>query len=264
MGYLWIYIGIKTIAKLSKLSAIDTSKTLPELMSLFNATGIIVIVDNMRFLAGITPTQNDITSLLDWLNVNMGDEPYVCNHLSKSLIEAEAYSDKAAGILAIRHTSNMENCIIWLRQEKIRKINWAGTNTEGLRHTDDQFHLTPRKSFETWSETSHGRCKPWPKEKIKFAHFFQASLSTFLHSLHLENLLNDTQHSHIELLNAVPTGIIITDPFKRITFANRDFEQLTGYSQEEILGKNCKMLHGPETDPDHIQAIRVQSLRYTL
>ncbi len=249
-------VNLKTIAKLSKLSAIDTSKTLPELMNLFNATGIIVVVDNIRFLAGITPSQNDITDLLNWLNPTMGDEPYVCNELSKSYSEAEAYTDKVAGLLAIRHTNNMENCILWLRQEKIRKINWAGSNNEGLTQTNDQYHLTPRKSFESWSETSRGRCEPWPKEKIKFAHFFQASLSTFLHSLHLENLLNDTQHSHIELLNAVPTGIIITDPFKRITFANKDFEQLTGYSQQEILGKNCKILHGPETNPDHIQAIR--------
>jgi len=166
-------VNIKTIAKLSKLSAIDTSKTLPELMSLFNATGIIVIVDNMRFLAGITPTQNDITSLLDWLNVNMGDEPYVCNHLSKSLIEAEAYSDKAAGILAIRHTSNMENCIIWLRQEKLQTVNWAGTYAQGLTHiADGQYQLSPRQSFDTWSETWRGRAEPWSEDEVELAQFY--------------------------------------------------------------------------------------------
>ncbi|MEL7219657.1 MAG: PAS domain-containing protein, partial [Pseudomonadota bacterium] len=41
-----------------------------------------------------------------------------------------------------------------------------------------------------------------------------------------------------------------------IVFANRAFRRLTGYSEEEIVGRNCRFLQGPETDPEPIARIR--------
>ncbi len=41
-----------------------------------------------------------------------------------------------------------------------------------------------------------------------------------------------------------------------IVFANRAFRRLTGYSEEEIVGRNCRFLQGPKTDPDAVARIR--------
>ena len=41
-----------------------------------------------------------------------------------------------------------------------------------------------------------------------------------------------------------------------IVFANRAFRRLTGYSEEEIVGRNCRFLQGPKTDPEPITRIR--------
>ena len=41
-----------------------------------------------------------------------------------------------------------------------------------------------------------------------------------------------------------------------IVFANRAFRHLTGYSESEILGRNCRFLQGPATDPDAVARIR--------
>ena len=40
------------------------------------------------------------------------------------------------------------------------------------------------------------------------------------------------------------------DPNNPITYANDAFEAVTGYSPAEITGRNCRILQGPETDPD--------------
>ncbi|MBX2877439.1 MAG: PAS domain-containing protein, partial [Saprospiraceae bacterium] len=37
-----------------------------------------------------------------------------------------------------------------------------------------------------------------------------------------------------------------------IVFANRAFRRLTGYSEDEIIGRNCRFLQGPETDPREV------------
>jgi len=46
------------------------------------------------------------------------------------------------------------------------------------------------------------------------------------------------------------------DPELPIVFANRAFRRLTGYSEEEIIGRNCRFLQGPKTDPEPVTRIR--------
>lgn len=46
------------------------------------------------------------------------------------------------------------------------------------------------------------------------------------------------------------------DPELPIVFANRAFRRLTGYSEEEIIGRNCRFLQGPKTDPEPVARIR--------
>ncbi len=69
----------------------------------------------------------------------------------------------------------------------------------------------------------------------------------------------DELHLRDRAIQAVSQGILITDPNQKdhpITFANPGFEQMTGYGVEDVLGKNCKFLQGPDTDPAAIVEIR--------
>ena len=57
--------------------------------------------------------------------------------------------------------------------------------------------------------------------------------------------------------SAVP--ISIADPFEDdcpLVFVNQAFLELVGYSEEEVLGRNCRFLQGPGTDPAHRAALR--------
>jgi PAS domain S-box-containing protein len=54
-------------------------------------------------------------------------------------------------------------------------------------------------------------------------------------------------------------AICLCDPKQKdlpIVFANRAFRRLTGYSEEEVIGRNCRFLQGPKTDPEPIARIR--------
>lgn len=45
-------------------------------------------------------------------------------------------------------------------------------------------------------------------------------------------------------------GIVIADATEKdtpIVYANRGFEEITGYSADEVIGENCRFLQGPET-----------------
>ncbi|NBS43708.1 MAG: PAS domain-containing protein, partial [Acetobacteraceae bacterium] len=58
---------------------------------------------------------------------------------------------------------------------------------------------------------------------------------------------------------ATPTGIVICDPKLPdcpIIYANAAFYRITGYTEEEVIGRNCRFLQGPGTNPRHIKALR--------
>lgn len=60
-------------------------------------------------------------------------------------------------------------------------------------------------------------------------------------------------------LGAAPTGFVITDfelPDNPIVYANPAFSVMTGYSEAEILGRNCRFLQGPETDRAVVDRLR--------
>lgn len=64
-------------------------------------------------------------------------------------------------------------------------------------------------------------------------------------------------------LSAVAEGITISDPSlpdNPIIYANEGFERLTGYAVSDVLGRNCRFLQGPDTEPETVEAIR-QALR---
>ncbi len=60
-------------------------------------------------------------------------------------------------------------------------------------------------------------------------------------------------------IQATRMPMILTDPHRPdnpIVFANRAFVALSGYSEEELVGRNCRFMQGAETLPDTVARIR--------
>ncbi|MBN3519241.1 SpoIIE family protein phosphatase [Algoriphagus lutimaris] len=63
----------------------------------------------------------------------------------------------------------------------------------------------------------------------------------------------------IKATNTANEGITISSmdqPDRPLVFVNDGFERLTGYSKEDVIGKNCRFLQGKETDKAPVEAIR--------
>ncbi|WP_102959539.1 PAS domain-containing protein [Mangrovicella endophytica] len=60
-------------------------------------------------------------------------------------------------------------------------------------------------------------------------------------------------------LAKLPISIVLTNPHlpdNPIIYVNPAFERMTGYSAADALGRNCRFLQGPETDPASAAEIR--------
>lgn len=59
-----------------------------------------------------------------------------------------------------------------------------------------------------------------------------------------------------EAIEAMPTGVLLTDAKRRILYSNPAFARLTGFAPAEVLGRNCNFMQGPLTSAAEIAAMR--------
>ncbi|QAY76697.1 LuxR C-terminal-related transcriptional regulator [Sphingosinicella sp. BN140058] len=69
----------------------------------------------------------------------------------------------------------------------------------------------------------------------------------------------DDEEALFASIRLSPIAAIVTDPRlpdNPIRAVNSAFETLTGYSQDELIGRNCRILAGPGTEEAPLQAMR--------
>jgi PAS domain S-box-containing protein len=62
-----------------------------------------------------------------------------------------------------------------------------------------------------------------------------------------------------QALDQSGTGFVLTDPHQPdhpIVYANQAFLTMTGYTEEQVLGRNCRFLQGGDTDPEAVDELR--------
>lgn len=67
-------------------------------------------------------------------------------------------------------------------------------------------------------------------------------------------------------IDNLTTSVVITDPKRQdnpILFVNPAFTTITGYTAEEVIGRNCRFLQGPDTDRATLAAIRTAVREHT-
>ncbi len=158
--------------------AIILQKLSQKLLNLMDASGLIIIVEGKPYGLGEVPDQVAVDALLSWLATQPPDDSFACDNLSQQFPPAKAYASVASGILVSPLTREMQNGIIWLRQEKLRFIHWVG-NPEKTINTDSdgRLSLSPRKSFNTWMDEWIGRSNSWSFAETEAAIILSRAIS---------------------------------------------------------------------------------------
>lgn len=72
----------------------------------------------------------------------------------------------------------------------------------------------------------------------------------------------DMSQSELKALleeDEIEMSVVFSDPSlpdNPMIFVSEEFEAQTGYSPEEAVGRNCRFLQGPGTNPHAVEAIR--------
>ena len=187
---------LKSIVSHSESAVLHNLST--DLLDIVEASGLIVVVEGSRYLQGEVPEPAAIDALLDWFGKQPITDVFSCDHLAEQFAPASAYPEIVSGIIATIFSSDMRNCVVWLRKERLRTVKWAGSYEQGLVQTPaGDFRLGPRNSFECWSELWRGRSAVWSLLEINIVKDFGQSLSESLAQKHHARL---AENERLELL----------------------------------------------------------------
>ncbi|ACK52570.1 multi-sensor signal transduction histidine kinase [Methylocella silvestris BL2] len=143
------------------------SNHLAELARMLRSDGVAILRGSDLIASGEGPKNQEISALARWI-ASRGKTSFSTDRLAQLYPEAAAYRARASGVAAAVLSFEEPWLILWFRAEKIEIVKWAGNP-----HKDAQAgaagELTPRASFEMWSETVLGRARDWSLAEIEAA-----------------------------------------------------------------------------------------------
>ncbi len=117
---------------------------------------------------GACPSNDDILDLAAWVRKRGKTEPLTTHELSAVYPPAEHYRAQASGLLALPLLDDGA-MLLWFRAEQVEEVEWAG-NPHKAVSVDPNAMLTPRTSFESWTQAVSGRSRRWTREEIEAAY----------------------------------------------------------------------------------------------
>jgi light-regulated signal transduction histidine kinase (bacteriophytochrome)/DNA-binding response OmpR family regulator len=147
-----------------------------QLLELVHAQGAAILIDDQLTLMGITPSEAEVRSLVDWLVEQRTDDHLFATHqLAHQYPPANRYQAQASGLLAVSiclgSDAQRSYHLLWFRPEQIQTVNWAGNPQTALQRDDElgQLKLCPRHSFMLWQEIVQGQALPWQPVELAAA-----------------------------------------------------------------------------------------------
>ncbi|MBB3911675.1 histidine kinase dimerization/phosphoacceptor domain -containing protein [Sphingomonas desiccabilis] len=138
-----------------------------ELAELLDADGFALVCGDTVSREGHCPDDADLLRLAEWVN-GQGGGLVVSRELSTPFPPAERYAGVGSGLLGMP-IDGMDCMAMWFRMEEVERVNWAG-NPHKAVEVEPGAVLTPRASFESWSQIVRGRARRWTLEEVKAAH----------------------------------------------------------------------------------------------
>lgn len=132
-------------------------------LSLFDCSGFVILHNDEIVSLGQTPPKKELLEILEKLHQlnKFKQDYYVTQCLSKEIALNEEQSKLYSGIFICKLSNAINEALVWFRKEQVAEVNWGGDPNSKKSH-----RLSPRKSFEKWTEKVRCTSKPWTNSEI--------------------------------------------------------------------------------------------------
>ena len=152
----------------------------------FRAQGILAHLDDQDFRGGDIPDDVSLSALQNSLKTADKFTVAARRTIIPALAKHPALIRFASGTLFIPLTG--EDFLLLMRPEQLERVNWAGKPQGYADDGDEIAQLTPRASFQTWSEQVKGTSEVWDDVEIESATEMRHELIEYIDRCQLETM----------------------------------------------------------------------------
>lgn len=147
------------------------ARLLPEVLTAFRATALIVGIGELQYLGGVTPGAGPAEAVTQEVAALIGSTApggvlQRTDLLARGATALETLP-LAAGLLALRRLGEPAEICAFTRPEIAREVSWAGEPVKrAATAPDGRVRLEPRRSFDLWKETIGGTARAWSSTEV--------------------------------------------------------------------------------------------------
>ncbi|WP_029033588.1 ATP-binding protein [Salinimicrobium terrae] len=141
---------------------------------LFPCGGGAIFIKDRWALNGNTPEKTQLERLLNFIKEHP-KSLFLTRNLSAVFPEAKAYKETASGVLCLKIADY--KYIFWFKPEEIQEVNWGGNPKDKAFYNEKEQRLSPRQSFEKWSEKLTGISEAWQETDKEIARALRENIS---------------------------------------------------------------------------------------
>ncbi|MBB6611613.1 GAF domain-containing protein [Pontibacter sp. Tf4] len=153
------------------------------ILELFSLSGAAVFYEGNTWVAGETPSPQEMKELVSWLRRNNATGLYVTDTLPQAYPRGKDFQTKASGLMAIPINKEQGEFILGFRPEVQQTIKWGGDPNNAVQMEPDGKSYHPRNSFAIYKEVVKNTSLPWMPDDA-------AAAETLRHAV-LEKLIKD-------------------------------------------------------------------------
>ncbi|VXC14567.1 Histidine kinase [Flavobacterium sp. 9AF] len=234
-------------------------------INLCNSIGVSAIIGKEVYRLGKTPSIEDIKRLSSFLCHYSNNGSLTTQSLARISSDISVIANEFPGI-NYHSLGNDQDCIIWYRLQTITDIYWAGDPSKSIEK--DKNGLSPRKSFEKFTESVKDSSKVWLKSEItasqNFVNFFVMHLRAILLNEEKENqrklseILKET-NAELENINWISTHDL-QEPLRKIRMMA---SMLVGDEKENLPENVQQKIIKMQNSAERMQTLISDILKYT-
>ncbi len=142
------------------------------IIKLTNAEGVAICMGDEIKILGEAPDIAQVKKIQEWM-YDQSDNLFYTHKFVDYFAEAAEFAETAAGVLITQMSKDVNDMIIWFSPEFIHKVQWAGKPEKAIttKEVDGTVinEISPRKSFQIWSQQAKNTSRRWRKEDINAA-----------------------------------------------------------------------------------------------
>lgn len=147
-----------------------------ELAQIVSSDGVAVFSEGRYTSRGSAPTFEEFKPLARFLNTTPTGKVFATENLAAIYPMADVIADRVAGLVAVPISRTPRDYIVFFRHEVARSVRWAGDPSKPVEPGPNGIRLTPRKSFEAWTEIVRNTCASWSESELRAAEALRISL----------------------------------------------------------------------------------------